>query len=271
MRPTVLVACDSEDRSPVAFARSVAGVLDARVLLVYVRASGALAGVEADDGRAPAFSSLRVELAASPAAGLQRLIAAEQPVLTVLGSAHDAPLGRVRLGTTAERVLHGAPGPVAVVPRGLGARALHTIAVGLLPSPDALHALRMAVPVARAAAASLLVLTVLRRSPTPADAAAFAALVAPSFSLSGPPARILRSAIVCAARPAEAEPLVLIGDAADSLLRMSSRAGLLVLGSRGYGPPGVVMPGGAARRVLAGARCPVLVVPRAPVPALVPA
>src|SRR5215207_3529479 len=98
MRSTVLVACDSEDRSPVAFARSIAGVLDARVVLAYVRASGELAGVEADDGPAPSLSDLRVELAASPAAGLQRLIAAEQPVLTVLGSAHDAPLGRVQLG-----------------------------------------------------------------------------------------------------------------------------------------------------------------------------
>ena len=61
------------------------------------------------------------------------------------------------------------------------------------------------------------------------------------------------------------EPLVLIGDPADALLRVSGRAGLLVLGSRAYGPPGVVLPGGAARRVLAGARCPVLLVPRAEV------
>jgi nucleotide-binding universal stress UspA family protein len=111
----------------------------------------------------------------------------------------------------------------------------------------------------------------LRRSPSAADAAAFAALVAPSFSLSGPPAQTLRSAILAAARPVVAEPLVLVGDAADSLLRMSRRAGLLVLGSRGYGPPGVVLPGGAAGLVLAGAGCPVLLVPRASVPAAVAA
>jgi hypothetical protein len=85
MRSTVLVACDAEDRSPVAFARSLAGVLGARVLAVTVRSSGALAGVEADDGPAPALADLRVELAASPAAGLQRLIASEQPRLTGLG------------------------------------------------------------------------------------------------------------------------------------------------------------------------------------------
>ncbi|MDA0184732.1 universal stress protein, partial [Solirubrobacter phytolaccae] len=63
-------------------------------------------------------------------------------------------------------------------------------------------------------------------------------------------------------RPLVVEPLVLVGDAADALIRATGRLGLLVLGSRGYGPPGVVLPGGAARRVLANARCPVLLVPR---------
>ncbi len=132
----------------------------------------------------------------------------------------------------------------------------------------------------------LLVLAVLRRSPTAANAAAFAAAVAPTFSLFGPPSRILRSAILAAAHAAlgphaprspgtaaggfAVEPLVLIGDAADALLRITGRAGLLVLGSRAYGPPGVVLPGGAARRVLAGARCPVLLVPRAEVGAALP-
>lgn len=247
------------------FARTVARAFDARVLLVNVRSSGELAGVEADDGPVPPVADLRVEFAASPAAGLQRLISLERPVLTVLGSAHDATLGRVRLGTTTERVLHGAVSPVAIVPRGVGERAISSVAVGLLPTPESLLALKLAAALARAAAATLLVMTVLRRSPTAADAASFAAMVAPSFTLSGPPAKILRSAIVAAAQPVVAEPLVLIGDAADSMLRMSARAGVLVLGSRGYGPPGVVLPGGVAGQALDGARCPVLIVPRAEV------
>jgi hypothetical protein len=44
MRATVLVACDSDDRAPAAFARVVAPLLDARVALVRVLASGGLAG-----------------------------------------------------------------------------------------------------------------------------------------------------------------------------------------------------------------------------------
>src|SRR4051794_40868519 len=145
MRPAVLVGCvaASEDASPLAFARTIAGAFGARVDAVTVRAAGALAGEEGEP-RAPLGAGVRVERAASAAAGLQRLIATERPVLAVLGSARGAAHGRVATGATAERVLHGAARPVAIVPRGYGDRPLETIAVGLLPTPDALRALRAA-------------------------------------------------------------------------------------------------------------------------------
>ena len=95
MRPTVLVACDSSDQAPIAFGRVVAPLLGARVALVNVRAGDDLAGGEADDG-GPLVTGARVEMAASAAAGLQRLIMSERPVLTVLGSSHEASHGRVR-------------------------------------------------------------------------------------------------------------------------------------------------------------------------------
>jgi len=283
---SVLVACDSVEPAPAGFARVLAGLLGSRVVLVNVRSADGLVGGEGFDEHVPLLGA-RVERASSAAAGLQRLIASERPVVTVLGSSRDAPHGRVRVGTTIERVLHGAPSPVAVVPRGRAERGLSSVAVGLLPNPDSLLALRFAAWLARLAAVPLLVLAVLRRSPSAADAAAYAACVAPAFSLSGSPARILRTAIRSAAqtpaaphapvadtRPATGapdlplvEPVVLIGDPADALVRFSSRVGLLVLGSRSYGPGGVVLPGGVARRVLREASCPVLLVPRASVPA----
>jgi nucleotide-binding universal stress UspA family protein len=58
----------------------------------------------------------------------------------------------------------------------------------------------------------------------------------------------------------------LVGDPADTLVRASAGVDLLVLGSRAYGPGGTVLAGGVARRVLAGAHCPVIVVPRDPLP-----
>jgi nucleotide-binding universal stress UspA family protein len=222
--------------------------------------------------------------AASSAAGLQELISAERPVLAVLGSAHDAHHGRVRLGGTAERVINGAARAVAIVPRGYDAPALRSVAVGLLPTDESLRALRVGAALARAGGVPLLVLTVLRRSPEPADAAVLAARLAPAFATEtrGPAVGIIRAAIDAAARADDMDPfdrdedlsgalevqsVVVVGDPADALLRASARVGLLVLGSRAYGPPGVVLPGGAARQVLGGARCPVLLVPRAEVPA----
>ncbi len=274
MRRVVLAACD-EDRSPVAFARAVAPLLDATVRLVNIRSSSGITDAEPDTDAPVVFAGAHIEHAASAAAGLQRLIATDRPVLTVLGSAHDAAHGRVRVGGTAERVLHGAASAVAVVPRGHGERPLGTVGVGLLPTTDSRRALRFAAALASAAHAPLLVLTVLRRSPDPADAARFAARLAPApapvrSGERGDAASILRAAIEAAAREdepgLEVEPLVLVGDPVDTLLRASGRLGVLVLGSRAYGPPGVVLPGGAARGTLAGARCPVMLVPRADIP-----
>ena len=283
MRRVVLAACD-EDRSPVAFARVVAPLLDASVRLVNIRSSSGITDAEADTDAPVVFAGAHIEHAASAAAGLQRLIATDRPLLTVLGSAHDAAHGRVRVGGTAERVLHAAASAVAVVPRGHGERPLETVGVGLLPTTDSRRALRFAAALARAAHAQLLVLTVLRRSPEPADAARFAARLAPGAAPApvrtgerGDAASILRAAIEAAAReddPAlDVQPLVLVGDPVDTLLRASGRLGVLVLGSRAYGPPGVVLPGGAARGTLAGARCPVMLVPRADIasPLAIPA
>ena len=290
MPPTVLVACDSAgDHAPTAFARVLAPLLGARLSLVNVRAANGLAGAEADDTPPPG-PELRVWRAASPAAGLQELITTERPVLAVLGSAHDAHHGCVRLGGTAERVIHGAGRAVVVVPRGYSAPALRSVAVGLLPTDESLRALRVGAALARAGGVPLLVLTVLRRSPDPADAAVLAARLAPAFAGEprGPAAGIIRAAIDAAAHADESDPfdrgeppasngalevrsVVVVGDAADALLRASAQAGLLVLGSRAYGPPGVVLPGGAARQVLGGAHCPVLLVPRAEVSAPVAA
>ena len=198
MRRVVLAACD-EDRSPVAFARAVAPLLDATVRLVNIRSSSGITDAEPDTDAPVVFAGAHIEHAASAAAGLQRLIATDRPVLTVLGSAHDAAHGRVRVGGTAERVLHGAASAVAVVPRGHGERPLGTVGVGLLPTTDSRRALRFAAALASAAHAPLLVLTVLRRSPDPADAARFAARLAPPPPRSGAASEATRRAS-CAPR-----------------------------------------------------------------------
>jgi nucleotide-binding universal stress UspA family protein len=166
---------------------------------------------------------------------------------------------------------------VAIVPRGYAGDPLRSVGVGLVPGAEGRRALRAAAALARAVGAPLLVLTILRRSPDADDAAALAAQFAPGVAADtrGPEAT-LRTAIDAAARandmpvfetapdgPLVVEPRLLVGEPADALLRASARVGVLVLGSRAYGPPGVVLPGGTALRVLGSARSPVLLIPRA--------
>jgi nucleotide-binding universal stress UspA family protein len=52
------------------------------------------------------------------------------------------------------------------------------------------------------------------------------------------------------------------GDAAAELIARSGDVDLIVLGSRSYGPLRRVLVGGVGTKVIAEARCPVLVVPR---------
>lgn len=67
-----------------------------------------------------------------------------------------------------------------------------------------------------------------------------------------------------AALPAsvDANRVVLDGDPAGRLIERSSNLGVLVIGSRGYGPLRSVLLGGVSGRVIRDAACPVIVVPR---------
>jgi hypothetical protein len=57
------------------------------------------------------------------------------------------------------------------------------------------------------------------------------------------------------------ETKIVGGDTIAALVEQSARMDLLVLGSRGYGPVKRVLLGSVSRRLVNGARCPVLIVP----------
>ncbi len=251
MQPTIVAAFDPEcaDQAPVALGRVLAASLRARLLIVAVRPGGSeadrLARVETawPPGALATLTELPEHLAGadletveapSAAGGLHDVLEAEHPLVAVLGSALAAPYGRLLVGSTAERLLGGAPCAIALAPRGYTERALRTIVAGALPGPEERAAVEAASTLASGAGADLQVVTVVRRVP--------------------------------AALPDCAERALYVGDPADTLVWTSQRADLLVLGSRAYGPVQRVLAGGVARRVLAGARCPVMVVPRAAAP-----
>jgi nucleotide-binding universal stress UspA family protein len=284
MERTVVCAFDPNagDRAPVALARLAAGILRARLVVVVVRPGGSaperLARMEERGARgSPARlaatlrrdrAELREIAAPSPASGLHDVLAVERPALAVAGSAERAGHGHVRLGTTTERLLDGAPCPVAIAPRGWSERPLSAIAVAVVPSPEGRAALRAAAELARAARVPLRVVMVLSDSPDAEEADELARELAPGGGGTGGGAAVLQPALTSAAldlapsATLEVVSDVFVGDPVDTLVRASKRAGLLVLGSRAYGPAEEVHAGGVARRVLAGARCPVVVVPR---------
>jgi nucleotide-binding universal stress UspA family protein len=139
MQRSVLSAHDPDagDTGPVELGRVAARLLGARLVVVVVRPGGSaperLARCEGGRDPARAVAALRASLhgeraevvdvtAPSAAAGLHAALAAERPVLAVVGSSHDGEHGCVGLGGTTDRVLTAAACPVAVTPRGYCAR-----------------------------------------------------------------------------------------------------------------------------------------------------
>src|SRR5690349_6533778 len=126
-----IVACaldpDSGDHGAVELARVAASLLGARVLTVVVRPGGSASerlsrmepgrDAEEDAGRFAPVNRREVR-APSPAAGLHRVLDEERPALVVAGSPTRAAYRFVGLGTTTERLLDGAPCPVAIASRG---------------------------------------------------------------------------------------------------------------------------------------------------------
>jgi len=177
----------------------------------------------------------------SPARALHTLAVHERASLVVIGSSHHGSVGRVFAGTTAERLLHGAPCPVAVVPHGVLPGSLHTIAVGWDGSPESTAAVVGAAAIARRGGGLLRIVRVLDGDTD-----------------EGGPAELLQSL------PAglRLEHVLRHGDPVDALAAVSEDADLLLLGSRGYGPRRAVLLGGVSGRVVRTAACPVIVVPR---------
>ena len=94
----------------------------------------------------------------SPARALQAIALDRDAGLIVVGSSHTGRLGRVLPGSTAERLLHGSPCPVAVVPRGYRSALAHPtgmIACAWDGRPESEAALAAAEEVARRLSASL--------------------------------------------------------------------------------------------------------------------
>jgi nucleotide-binding universal stress UspA family protein len=202
----------------------------------------------------------------SAAKAIQTVAARESAALIVIGSSHRGGLGRVFAGTTAERLLHGAPCPVAVASRGFAEHAGDTIeAIGAAYdySPESRSALAAATLLARALGSRLHVIHVLDTVTIAVPGLKSGPRYAPPPVGSEEKARA-RLEDVAAALPddVDAWPEVLVGEPEHELAVQSKNLDLMVAGSRAYGPHRAVLLGSVSGRLARHAACPVVVVPR---------
>jgi nucleotide-binding universal stress UspA family protein len=278
---SILIGVDATARSEdaIAFGRRLAHATESALIVASVvhgaapgspahedahatvqRMSSLLAGVD------PERIHTGVTSGRSPAQGLQELATSDAAALLVVGSTHTGHLGRVRPGSTAERLLTGAPCAVAVVPYGYRTQrdsALKRIGVAYDGSAEAQSALAAGVAAARALDATLEVVTVI-----PSDVYGAPALMAgPSYivvagDIEADTRKDLGETLAALPSDVTAEGIVLEGRPWRRLADKSAELDLLFVGSRGYGPLHAVLLGGTSGPLLREAQCPVVALPR---------
>lgn len=216
-------------------------------------ADAVLAGAREHLSQAPAVSFCALA-ASSPARGLHELARSKQAELIVLGSRRLGPRTKTALGAISEDVLRAAPCAVAVAPRGYhsqGGLVPQRIGVGWIPTEEGERMLEMCCRIARATGGSVEVVTTtsaIGTLPSLEDRARSA--VAGVAKALGGKVEITVSAGV--------------GKAAEELIARSRDMDLIVLGSRGYGPPRTMLFGSVSSRVVPEAQCPVMILAAGP-------
>lgn len=277
------------DRAPLEFGLAAAGFTGAPLIVAAVHSSVAgggdvRAGVvdeELEEGSGETLDHLAEELRQQgidvdcrslPGTSAARALheAAEElgAGLLVVGSTERGGIGRVLPGSTAQRLMHGAPCPIAVVPRSWQrGDGLRTIGVGYVDTAEGHNALEGALALARRSGAKLRVLSAAKERPATetyggGDALTPATRYEDLESALRVSAERAVEAATSGVSDVEIEPDVSVGDPADFLIAASEQLDLLICGSRGYGPARAVLLGGVSRRVVSEARCPVIVLAR---------
>jgi nucleotide-binding universal stress UspA family protein len=288
-RPEIIVGVDGSPRSEdaLSFASRLAAVGGANLALLAAFAPG-------DRPRRPAENALREHASdvtrktlmrtrglvdsesvtthaiadRSPARALHALAERDDAALIVVGSTHRGRVGRVLPGGTADRLLHRAPCPVAIVPIDYRKRSrehMTSIGVGYDGTQESRAALNAAAQIARALAASLRVVRVFDAAwdATPALMASGHGYVAVHRRLQRRAREDLERLLAGLPEATVAEAVFPPGRPPRELVTQSAGVDLLVLGARGQGPLRAVLSGSVSHIVVRDAACPVIVVPRA--------
>jgi nucleotide-binding universal stress UspA family protein len=167
--------------------------------------------------------------------------------MIVVGSTHRGTLGRIATGTTADRVMDGAPCPVAVAPSGFrhAQGPGGSVGVAFVDTPGGWSALAAGAAIARRTGASLIAYTVTDASTHQGDRARAEAVVERAMS-------------ECA-DDLDGEARVLTGGAA-ALIEESRGLDFLVRGCRAGGALLRPLAKEVPSRLASGVECPLIIV-----------
>jgi nucleotide-binding universal stress UspA family protein len=200
----------------------------------------------------------------SASRGLHEVMEADGPgAVVVVGSRKTRGVRRTAPGSTAERLLHGAPCPVCIVPwdyERFAADPIRRITVAYVDTPDARAALNAAIGMARELGAGLQLLSVIpdtRVVPAFGDVRRFGAEQRAAYQ------ETLEAAAADVPEGIDCTTELRDGPVVETLADIHPQdTDVLVCGSRGYGPARRVLLGGVSSRLLRHARVPVLIAPR---------
>jgi nucleotide-binding universal stress UspA family protein len=214
----------------------------------------------------------------SPARGLHDFAERAGADLVVLGSARHGKAGQILAGSVAMSLLHGSPCSVAIAPRGYAAQVsagIAEVAIGYDGLPESRTALAEAIDLARATTAPLKLVTV--AEPPPVSYGKGGGAGQGWHELKETIRESMRERLAEAERSIpddiQVEPALVDGHPAQELARIAvADGGVLVVGSRAYGPVRRVLLGSVSTELVRSAPCPVIVHPRpAKAPAAAPA
>jgi nucleotide-binding universal stress UspA family protein len=221
-----------------------------------------------EEAAASVRAEARVVASTSPARGLHDLAEETEADLIVVGSAHHGRAGQMLAGSVGMSLLHGSPCSVAVAPHGYAGRvpgAIAEVAIGFDGSAEADIALAEAIELARVSGAPLKVISVAEPPPIiyGKSGGANEGWQALMEEIEKTTRERLDEALQSIPDDVRVSATLAKGKAASSLAEIAIEdGGVLVLGSRAYGPLRRVLLGSVSAALVRSAPCPIIVHPR---------
>jgi nucleotide-binding universal stress UspA family protein len=198
--------------------------------------------------------------------GLHELAEEMEADLIVVGSAHHGRVGQILAGSVGMSLLHGSPCSVAIAPKGYSERAerrLAEITLGFDGSQEAGMALLDAIELARGSRALLKIVAVAEPPAISYGKGGGQGSHELQEAINEIMRERLSEAVESVPEDVRVEAVLVSGEPATALAEVATAdEGLLMIGSRAYGPLRRVLLGSVSTALVRSAPCPMIVRPR---------